>query len=72
MTMPARRVRRRADPDPDPVIDFGVPFMFDIRTELHLRRAGRDAAAHGTGRAARAILIAASLTALALLAAALF
>lgn len=46
--------------------------MFDIWTELHLRRAGRDAAAHGTGRAARAILIAASLTALALLAAALF
>ncbi|MTE00216.1 hypothetical protein GIY56_07945 [Paracoccus sp. YIM 132242] len=72
MTMPARSVRRHADPDPAPIIDFGVPFMFDIQTELHLRRAGRDAAAaHETGRAARAILIAANLSALSLLAATL-
>ncbi len=71
--MPARSVPRHADPDPAPIIDFGVPYMFDIQTELHLRRAERGATAtHDTGRAARAILIAANLSVLSLLATTLF
>ncbi|WP_347137786.1 hypothetical protein [Paracoccus sp. SSK6] len=73
--MPCRSFGRHADPlpaSPTPIVDFGVPYMFDIQTELHLRRAGREAAGHDTSRAARAILIAANLSALSLLAAALF
>lgn len=47
--------------------------MFDIQTELHLRRAERrTTAGQEAVRANRAILIAANLSALSLLAAALF
>lgn len=68
--MPARNLIRRAEPCP--IIDFGVPCMFDIQTELHLRRIGRDARTPDAGRnAARALLILANLSGLAVLAAAL-
>lgn len=71
--MPARSFQRHAEPAP--LIDFGVPYMFDIQTELHLRRAERDATGRDPGRdpgrATRAILIAANLSALSLLAATL-
>ncbi|MCZ0960048.1 hypothetical protein [Paracoccus benzoatiresistens] len=70
--MVSRSFQRHVDPDPSPVIDFGVPYMFDIQTELHLRRAEREAATcHDASRATRAILIAANLSALSLLAATL-
>ncbi|WP_374299616.1 hypothetical protein [Paracoccus sp. (in: a-proteobacteria)] len=68
--MPGRSFARHADPAP--LIDLGVPYMFDVQTELHLRRTERGhAACDDTGRATRAILIAANLSALSLLAAAL-
>lgn len=56
--MPARSFDRRAEPCP--IIDFGVPFMFDIQTELHLRRIGQDspAAVHGRIGAAAVLVIA--------------
>ncbi len=44
--------------------------MFDIQTELHLRRTGRDPRDDDSG-AVRAVLIVANLSALALLAAVL-
>jgi hypothetical protein len=73
MTMPGHSVQRRAAPDPSPIIDFGVPYMFDIQTELHLRRAECDAdAAQNTGPTICAIVIAADLAILSLLIAALF
>ena len=56
--------------EPCPIIDFGVPVMFDIQTELHLRRMGRDARPRDGGRG-RALLILANLSGLAVLAAAL-
>lgn len=74
--MPRRSFHRHVDParaDPAPIIDFGVPFMFDLQTELHLRRAGRDPLpGRDDSRAIRAILVVANLSALSLLAAALF
>ena len=46
--------------------------MFDIQTELHLRRIGQDACTPDTGRGmARVLLVLASLSGLVLLAAAL-
>ena len=73
MKMPGRSFHRRADPDPCPIIDFGVPYIFDIQTELHLRRAECDAdAAQNTGTTICAIVIAADLAILSLLVAALF
>lgn len=65
--MPVRSLHRRTDPDPMPIIDFGVPHMFDLQTELHLRRDGRDGVGHAESRAAQAILIVANLSALSLL-----
>ena len=68
--MAARSIRRRRDPCP--VVHFGVPFMFDIQTELHLRRIGQDACTPDTGRGmARALPVLATLSGLVLLAAAL-
>ena len=73
MKMPGRSFHRRAAPDPCPIIDFGVPYMFDIQTELHLRRAECDAdAAQNAGLTVCAIVIAADLVVLFLLVAALF
>ncbi|WEF24898.1 hypothetical protein [Paracoccus sp. S3-43] len=68
--MPARSFDRRAEPCP--IIDFGVPFMFEIQTELHLRRLDQDAPAADHGRiGAAALLVLASLSGLTVLAAAL-
>ena len=59
--------------NPCPIIDFGLPFMTDIQTELHLRHgAAGDRADKGAGLATCAIVIAADLVVLSLLAAALF
>lgn len=59
--------------NPCPIIDFGLPAMIDIQTELHLRHgASDDRADKGAGLATCAIVIAADLVVLSLLAAALF
>ncbi|WP_158247973.1 hypothetical protein [Paracoccus sp. SY] len=78
MTMPGRSFHRGVGPvpaeplpaQPVPIVDFGVPAMFDIQTELHLRRTGRPPQGDDSGTI-RAILIVANLAALALLAAVL-
>ncbi|GHG12495.1 hypothetical protein GCM10017322_05100 [Paracoccus aerius] len=58
--------------EPCPIIDFGVPCMFDLQTEMHLRRAGRDDQACGARPGhGRMLLVLANVTGLALLAAAL-
>lgn len=71
--MVSRSFQRHAGPDPSPIIDFGVPYMFDIQTELTLRRTGRDAdASQNAGRTLCAIVIAADLVVLSLLIAVAF
>lgn len=73
--MPGRSFDRHPGPvpaGPVPIIDLGVPCMFDIQTELHLRRTERGFGGDEASRATRAALIAANLSALFLLAVALF
>ncbi|WP_295048377.1 hypothetical protein, partial [uncultured Paracoccus sp.] len=61
---------RRAEPCP--IIDFGVPAMFDIQTELHLRRAGHEARTADNGHVpAIALMVLANLSILVMLAATL-
>lgn len=64
--------RARAGRGSLPPVDVGVLGMFDIQTELHLRRIGQKPRSRNTGRRrVRALLILANLSGLAVLAAAL-
>jgi hypothetical protein len=59
--------------NPRPIINFGLPSMIGIQTELHLRHgASSGRADKGAGLATCAIVIAADLVVLSLLAVALF